>query len=136
MSQEEEPVGKDEFVLRRIHKDHFKPALATPVLRLAFQPTKWDVDGLSVCREKFITAAQLAAVGRTPGAYSVARLAVAALHALSLTAVPSARADLPGHAVIPELNFAAYRQDKKRLDAVQVEFARLASQAIVHQPSS
>ena len=57
---------------------HFKAALATPVLRLAFQPTKRDVDGLSVCREKFITATQLAAVGRTPGAYYVARLAVAA----------------------------------------------------------
>jgi hypothetical protein len=87
MSQEEDPVGEDAFVLRRIHKDHFKAALATPVLRLAFQPTKRDVDGLSVCRERFITAAQLAAVGRTPGAYYVARLAVAALNSLSLETV-------------------------------------------------
>jgi hypothetical protein len=135
MSQEDDPVEKGEYVLRRIHKDHYNAALTSPVLRLAFQPSKWDTDGLSVCREQFISAAQLAALGRASGAYYVARLAVVTLHGLSLTVIPSPRDDLPGHAVIPELSLSAYRQEKKRLDAVQVELARLASLAIIHEPN-
>lgn len=106
MSQGHDPVEEGEYVLRRIHKDHYNAALPAAVLRVAFQPSKSDVDGLSVCRERFITAAQLAGLGRAPGAYYVARLAVTALHDLSLTVIPAPRTDLPGHAVIPELTWA------------------------------
>jgi hypothetical protein len=135
MIQEHDAVEASEYILRRIHKDHYNASLPAPVLRLAFQPSKADVDGLSVFRERFITAAELARLGRTPGAYYVARLLVAALHDLGLTIIPAPVIGLPGHAIIPELNFSAYRQDKKRLDALQVQLARLAGSAIVHQAS-
>lgn len=136
MSQEQDPVASTEYVLRRIHKSHFKDTLRTPILRLAFQPGKADSDGLSVYRELFVSAAEVAGMGRTPGAYYVARLAVAAIQALNLSVIADPQSGFPGHALIPELNLPAYQQDKPRLDPLQVELARLASLDIVHSPPS
>src|SRR5438094_251516 len=111
MSAEQNPIVATEYVLRRVHKDHFDAHLPVPIMPVAFKPTESDVDGISVYHEQLISAAEVGRAGRTPGAYYVARLSVAALHALSLTVIP-VPSDLPGHAVIPELNRALYAQDK------------------------
>jgi len=79
-------------------------------------------------------AAEVAADGRTPGSYFVARLAVSALKDLNLTVIPTP-GDLPGHAVILELNRALYLRDKQRSKKLQFQLAQLASQAIVYRPA-
>jgi hypothetical protein len=134
MSDEAAPVDADEFVLRRIHKSYFDSRLPLPIQPVAFKPTESDVDGLSVFRERFVSPAEVAAAGRTPGAYHVARLAVRDLQALRLTVVPSP-GELPGHAVLAELNRAFYEQDRAGAKLLQAALAKLASQGIVHQPS-
>ena len=133
MSEEQLSVDVTEYVLRRIHKDHVDITLRIPFRPAAFKPTESDQDGLSVYRERFVSAAEVAAGGRTPGAYYVVRLAVQDLHRLHLSVVP-APGPLPGHAVIPQLNRAFYASDKQRSKNLQLELCRVASQAIVHRP--
>jgi hypothetical protein len=130
-------VGEDEFVLRRIHRNHCSRDLPRIIHFATFRPSREDTRGLSVFREQYVSAAQVAASGRKPGEYFVARLSVKELSELGLTVVPDADASgLPGHAVIPELACAEYEQDKPRLKDVLLELSRLASQAIVHEPES
>jgi hypothetical protein len=135
MSDEQDPVDVQENVLRRIHRDHFDATLPIPIRPAAFKPTESDQDGLSVYRERFVSPAEVAASGRTPGAYYVVRLSVQDLHRLNLTVVP-VPGPLRGHAVIPELNRTFYEKEKQRSKNLQLQLARLASQAVVHQPDA
>lgn len=136
MSEDQDPVKDEESVLRRIHSIYYNPGSNIPVQPEAFRPTERDEDGLSVFRERFISPAQVLAdvAENKRGLYLIARLAVRDLHALHLTVIPAPRSDLAGHAVIPELNWDSYQKEKRRLKELQVELARLASQAIVHHP--
>jgi hypothetical protein len=130
-------VGQDEFVLRRIHRNHCQTDLPRVIHFAAFRPSHEDTRGLSVFRERSVSAAQVAASGRKPGEYFVARLSVQSLRDLGLTVVPDADAStLPGHALIPELALADYERDKPRLKDVLLELSRLAGQTIVHEPDS
>jgi hypothetical protein len=135
---EHQPVDASEFVYRRIHRVYYQADLPMPIQPAAFRPTKSDDTGLSVFRAGFLqpvdTLVNIEASKR--GDYYVARLAVADLPRLGLIVVPDpGRNGPPGHAVIPELSEPAYRADKQRLKIIQVELARLASLAIVHQAS-
>src|SRR4051794_34725218 len=121
-----EPVPAANFVLRRIHRNHFDPNLPIPIQRLAFEPAKNDTDGLSVYCEQSISAAEVAAGGRSPGNYYVCRLAVADLHALQLSVV-IAPGDLPGHALIPEMTRASHEANKRHSKELQQTLAVLAS---------
>jgi hypothetical protein len=133
MSEEQLSVDVTEYVLRRIHKDHFDATLRIPFRPAAFKPTDSDRDGLSVYRERFVSPLDVAAAGRSPGAYYVVRLAVQDLQRLNLSVVATP-GPLPGHAVIPELNRGFYEKEKQRSRDLQLELSRLASQAIVHRP--
>jgi hypothetical protein len=133
MSEEQLPVDVTENVLRRIHKDHFDGSLRIPFRPAAFKPTESDRDGLSVFRERFVSPSEVASGGRTPGVYYVVRLAVQDLQRLDLSVLPTP-GQLPGHAVIPELNRAFYENEKQRSKNLQLELCRLASRAIAHRP--
>lgn len=136
MSEDRDQVEDAESVLRRIHKIYYNTGAVTPVQPEAFRPTERDVDGLSVFRERFVSAAHvLADVAEGKRAsYFIARLAVRDLRALNFTVVPAPRMDLAGHAVIAELNWTSYQKDKPRLKELQAKLAQLASQGIVHRP--
>ena len=130
----QDSIGQDEFVLRRIHRNHCSRDLPRTIHFAAFRPSREDTMGLSVFRELYVSAAQVAASGRKPGEYFVARLSVKSLKDLGLTVFPDADLSAPpGHALIPELALAEYERDKLRLKDVLLELARLASQTIVHQ---
>jgi hypothetical protein len=132
-----DPVRPDEFVLRRIHKNHCTPDRPRVVHLAAFRPSREDSTGLSVFREAYVPAAQVAASGRRAGEYVVVRLSVEALARLGLTVVPEEDPDgPPGHAVIPQLSFAEYERDKQRLKDVLLELARLGTQAIILEPEA
>ena len=135
---EREPVQDDEFVYRRIHRIFFDSGVAPAVRREAFRPTHNDTTGLSVFRDGFLrpedTLANVDPAKRND--YYVARLAVAALRSLGLTVVADPDPNGPaGHALISELSWPAYDADRARWKPILFELAKLASAAIVHQPS-
>lgn len=135
---EHQPVDASEFVYRRIPRNYYQAGLPIPIHPAAFRPNQNDTTGLSVFRAAFVqpvdTLRNIDASKRNN--YYVTRLAVQELHRLGLTVAPEPDPDgLPGHAIIPELSWPAYQADKQRLKQVQVELAKLASAAIVHQPS-
>lgn len=135
---EQQSVDASEFVYRRIHRHHYQADLSIPIQRAAFCPNQNDTTGLSVFRAAFVqpvgTLVNIEADKRNN--YYVARISVQDLNRLALTVVPEPDSNGPlGHAIIPELSWQAYQADKQRLKQVQVELAKLASAAIVHQPS-
>lgn len=108
------------------------PSLNEPVQRVAFEPSKRDVDGISVFRELFLSAADLAKAGTSNNGYCVARLRVSDLIALGLTVVPDPRNDQPpGHAILPELSISEHNRDKQKCKDIQRRLAQLASKNIV-----
>lgn len=135
---EHQPVDESEFVYRRIPRNFYQASLPIPIQRVAFCPNQNDTTGLSVFRAAFVqpadTLANIDASKRND--YYVAKLAVQDLQRLGLTVAPEPDPNGPlGHAVIPEMSWQAYQAEKQRLKAIQVELAKLASAAIVHQPS-
>jgi hypothetical protein len=135
---EHQPVDEREFVYRRIHRAYYQAGLPIPIQPAAFRPNQNDISGLSLFRAAFVqpadTLASIEASKRIN--YYVARIAVQDLDRLGLTVVPDPDPDGPlGHAIIPELSGQAYQADKQRLKQIQVELAKLASAAIVHEPS-
>jgi hypothetical protein len=134
---DEPPVEPDEFVLRRVHRNNFNGGLPVPIKRCEFEPKERDEDGLSVYRERILSAQQLVeaavAQGRSAGDFYVARIKVEELLKMGLTVVPTV-GDLPGHASIPELSYAAFRADKKRSKEIQLALAGLASRDICLRP--
>lgn len=137
MSSGHEPIGPGEFVLRRVHRNHCSTDLPRVVHLAAFRPSRQDTLGLSVFREKYASAAEVAASGRKPSEYYVVRLAVRSLHELDLTVVPDTDPAAPlGHALIPELTYSEYERDKQRLKDVLLRLASQASRAIIHEPAS
>jgi hypothetical protein len=131
------PVQAAEFILRRIHKNQVSAGPPPAINFTGFRPSTEDTAGLSVFREKYLTPGEVAAAGRKPGEYYVVRLSVQALTALGLTVVPDEQTTGPaGHALVPELSLSACLQDKRRLRAVQVKLAELASLSIAHFPDA
>lgn len=79
MNHGADSITADEFLLRRVHQHHVDPGPPIVIGYVGFRPTPEDTQGLSVYREKFITAAEVAASGRKPGEYFVVRLSVTAV---------------------------------------------------------
>lgn len=133
------PVTPDEFVLRRVHKNHFDPALPVPVQPVSTRPTASDDTGLSVYREAHYPGNPAGILAQVEDAkksnYYVCRVRVADLDALGLTVRPEQGPDdLPGHCVIPELNRPAYDADKAALADQILALAELLGRDIVHSP--
>jgi hypothetical protein len=139
MSEELEPVGDQEHVLRRVHVNHFRDGLPTPIQRAAFRPNEQDTAGISVYRERFVSSyADVLTIVKPEkrGNYYVSRLCVRAVRGLGLDVVPDPDpGDIPGHSIIPELSWSRYQADYDRLADIQEQLAVLASQGIVHSPA-
>jgi hypothetical protein len=136
---EHEPVEDSEFVYRRIPGVFFDAGLPVPVQREAFRPNANDTNGLSVFRACFAQPTDtLFNLDPTRAKdYYVARISVRSLRDLGLSVTPDPLPGGPvGHAVLPELNWAAYRAQKEIWKAILLELAKLASADIVHRPSS
>ncbi len=138
MDDESLTVEDSEIVYRRIHTSFVDVDAPIPISPAAFRPNPNDTTGLSVFRARFLSAADtlatVAALKRRE--YYIAGISAGDLLRLGLTIIPEPVAGGPrGHAVIPELSWAAYQADKKRLKEVQLELATIASKNIVHRPS-
>lgn len=132
---EHDPVLDGEFVFRRIHRSFYTPGVATPVWPWAFRPNANDTTGISVFRAAVGSPASTLSMLDPAKAqdYYVARLSVEALGSLGLTIEPDPiPGGPPGHAVIVELSWPAYRAHKQRIKPILVELAKLASADVVH----
>jgi hypothetical protein len=135
MNQEAARVAEEEYVLRRIHKNHVDPGPPLMIGPAAFRPTPEDTSGLSVYRENHISPTDLDASGRRPGEYYVGRLHVLELRRLGLSVIQDEQPQGPaGHALIPELSLPAYQQDKLKGRELQMRLAELAEQDVVFVP--
>jgi len=130
------PVADEEFVLRRIHRNHVDRGPPLMIGLAAFRPTPEDTVGLSVYRENHVSPADVDASGRKPGEYYVARLSVRHLRDLGLSVIEDEQPQGPaGHALIPELSLSNYQQDKQKSRELQLQLAELALQNIVLVPT-
>ena len=135
MSVQEEAIAPEENVLRRVPGQWINLTLSMPVSRLAFQASRRDTDGLSVFRENFISAEQLATVREHPEGYFVDALNVGKINELNLTVLSDHQPEqLPGHSIIPELSYPNCKAHRQKAKEVQVKLAKLASKQIVYSP--
>jgi hypothetical protein len=128
------PIQSVERVLRLIPKDWYKPGKPVPFGRVAFEPNRYDDDGISLYRERWVTPAQLDASRPKHGTYYVIRLKVQDIYGVGLTLRRNV-GDLPGHVVIPELRLSSYKENKEILNPLIVQLATLAGRDIVFRPS-
>ena len=138
-NDEQNPLTDDEFILRRIHKNHYRPGQTSPILRPAFEPHSQDDDGLSFHRECFISASELAFTGRKRGEYYIARFSVSVLrgpdYRLTIDPAPDPDPAEPrGHCVIRELSVHHHQTNEKQSKLLERRLALLASKDIVYVP--
>lgn len=137
MSEDGTSIGPDEPILRRIIKSpgYYDPIKAPPVEAGAFRPNDKDVDGLSFYLErKLSVSALIEAASKPADHYIVARFRAGDLHALNLSLIPDEQpGDLPGHLIVPEINWVDYHdsEKKRRIKEWCFALARLASKGIV-----
>jgi hypothetical protein len=133
----ESPVDPSEFVLRRIpaNSNCYDPSLAVAIVAFAFRPTDEDVDGISLYRELFASAHDVASSGRKPASfYVVARMKAADVLVLGLTLVPTPWiGNVAGHVSIPEINTRDYndKAKKPRIAEFNRNLAILASKDVI-----
>lgn len=127
------PLSPDEYVLRRVFTSPENKlvnlGLPQPLSRGAFKPNKNDTLGISVFRELFVTPLRVAKKGtKGPNCYYVVRLRVSDLRAAGFNAIPDPQTDqLPGHTLIPEINFTSLQNDKEQSKELQLKLANLVT---------
>ena len=109
---------------------------ANPIQRVAFQPNAHDKEGISVFRQQFVAAEDVAAAGAQGAAnYFVVRLQVKDVLSLGLSVMADPQPDqLPGHALIPELSWAAWRRQKPNSKEQQRALRALGEKDIAFTP--
>ncbi|MCH7791638.1 MAG: hypothetical protein IID31_05070 [Planctomycetes bacterium] len=106
----------DEIVYRRIAFVHFPPSEKQPQV-VAFTPHPNDDTGISLWRERFITAEEVAQK-RPDRRCHVAKMLVRDLNSLGLTVIADDPDNDPAHAIIPELRRAVYLEDRDKGKAI------------------
>lgn len=137
MKDESAPVSPDEFILRRIPnlQNYINLELAMSVTRAAFGPSSDDIDGLSVYREEFVSARQVAEAGNNPAGYYVVRLQAQDILNLGVQLIQDPKVgQLPGHTLIPELSKDGKKAERKRYKEVTQKLAVLGSGEIIYSP--
>jgi hypothetical protein len=120
-----------EYILRRISAfsvvDHFPWG--------HFNPTKQDVDGLSLTRESFATPEKMCEGLKGKHGYYVSRFSVQEVIDLGLSVVPTPQYG-PGHVSIPELSYSEVKKDEAVALEKMRKLAALAWQRRVYGPTS
>ncbi|MDW8224283.1 MAG: hypothetical protein RMJ82_15180, partial [Gemmatales bacterium] len=135
MKHEQEPISRDEWLLRRVHVQYFRPGRFTVISPNAFEPRLRgrapDTNGISLFRAACLPSPEELLNAITPDKrkdYGVVRISVEFIKSLGLSVVSLPVPDLPGHVVIPELNASAYAADKSRFTPMKMRLAEAASQ--------
>lgn len=109
---ESDPIHDEEILYRRIpvSMKWYTPDENPPLSPYAFRPTKRDVTGLSVYRQKYKNIAE-AALGRPGKSYYVAVFKAADLRAKGIDIVPRVIEGDPGHAEIISLTYESRKSN-------------------------
>lgn len=147
MTDQSDPVSGDEYILRRVphipQNPWIFPDSPQPVDKLAFRPTDDDEGGISVFRELFVSAEEIAARNREGKGKEcwVLRIRVSDLlgFPISVEVVPDPLEGdgLPGHSLIPQLNTDLRKNNRRTCGDLQQRIASvLTNDDIVSQPGA
>ena len=106
----------------------------------AFEPARDDTDGISLFREDFITAKNLASTNTHLNGVRVARLVAKQCTGLQLSVKPAPDPkDPPGHTLIPEMLFlgkktAQNKAQKQNIKDLAQKLALIASKNEIYTP--
>ncbi len=139
MNAEDEPIAKEEFILRLIWKDFFIDGVPPKISERAFQPRPDETDGISVFRESCLSDPSdvlnvIAEAKREK--YAIVRLPVFKLLAMGLSVESSKIGSLAGHAVVPELNIVSLTRDAKQIRKLQNALAEIAKDNVIQKPTT
>ena len=115
MSDDAGAVAPEEPILRKIPKvqGYYNPKKSPPIEPGAFSPNSKDVDGISCFLELSMSVESLieSSAPRPPSQLVIVRLLAKDFYDLGLSLIRTfGPDDLPGHAVVPELNRATTKQ--------------------------
>ena len=134
MKNEDEPVSADENIVRLIWREFLRPGEMVPILPVAFKPRANEMEGVSVFRLACLNKPMDALTAMLPekrGGYAIAVFPVSELYALGLSVMPAKIDSVPGHARIPELNFAAVSADTSAWKVIQLALAQIAARNLI-----
>ena len=131
-----DPIEPEEFILRRVpysqNTPYINPESEEPISTGCFTPSKDDTDGISVFREKFVSAKKVAdryMEGKNKQCYII-RIKAEDLEGI-VTIIPSPNEYLDGHAHIPEIKYQdnyVYRPIRAKI------IKKLTKENVVHWP--
>ena len=121
-----DPIDPKEWLLRRTPSDYYNSSSDVPFTRVAFRPHRYDVDGISLFREMFVSPKDISATGRS-APYTVARIRALSINdaELKINATPDSRQP-PGHSSIPKLSIDEMKSNKPQSKEYQFALAKLA----------
>ena len=129
MKSEDEPVTENESVIRLIWGEFLRPGERAPMLSVSFRPRDDETDGISVYRLACLkdpTEARLAMAPEKRDRYAIAVIPMAELTALGLSVLPSKNDLVRGHAVIPEMNIAALKANRRYWKDIELKLVDIA----------
>lgn len=134
------PVFPREILLRAVPNvlGYFHESMGNwSVDPYAFQPRKFDTDGISFFRLDFSTPEQVANACQHPSHARVARITVQQLRGLGLAVecAPDTQ-ELAGHVIVPDMKFVARppKDAKRRIADLTQKLAQFASRNKVYAP--
>ena len=134
MKDEASPITPDEWMLRLIWIDFYKPELAISIRDRAFTPRTNESDGISMFRLACVNNPEdiLAVIApEKREKYVLASLSVAEILELGLTVQPSKITGVAGHVVIPELTIEFLTAEGGACQMLQKKLAQIAARRLI-----
>ena len=143
MKLETDPIGDDEWLLRRVPAERFRNDQTPLISPNAFEPRikgrEPDTEGISLYRaacldhpDDVLVMVPIDKRHQT----GIVRIQVSALAEPGLTARIAIDSRIRGHVVIPELNAIAYADDKAKFIPIKLRLAELASEQVIRWPQA
>jgi len=123
---EHEPIDPKEWLLRKVPSNSYDSSLDVPFTRVAFRPRDYDLDGISLFREMFVSPKDISATGMS-APYTVARIRALSMiiASLEIDASPDS-SQPPGHASVPKLSIGKMKCNKPQSKEYQFALAEMA----------
>jgi hypothetical protein len=137
MKSESDPITEDEWLIRLVWETRVTDK--TPIIEPnSFEPRKDETDGISFFRTACLAAPAdaLAVIAEEKRPrYAIVLVPVSLMSQLGLVVAMAPIDKAAGHVVIANLNWVAYKADKKRFTPIMLRLAEVASQNILRRPA-
>ena len=136
MKSESESIAEDEWLIRLVWETRVTDK--TPVIEQnSFEPRKDETDGISFFRAACLAdpadALAVIAEDKRPR-YAIVQVPVVVMNQLGLIVAMAPIERVAGHVVLANLNWTAYKADKKRFTPIMRRLAEVASRNILRRP--